>query len=276
MIIINDGELRIMSRNQNDITDKFPELQIPEEAFRASCAVFDGEIVCLDEAGRPQFKKVINRIQQSSEGGIKRASAKNPAYCYLFDCLYLDGRSIINETLIRRKEWLKDSLKKGGPYRLSETVLEGNELFEASRQMNLEGIMAKDRTSRYLPGKRSASWIKVKVRNTVDCIVLGYTKGKGDRSRYFGALHIGQKQDGNWIYRGKVGSGFTTKQMVEIFDHLKKIEISERYITEKPLDNAITTWIQPEVHCEIQYASITPNNTYREPVFVRLRPDLAL
>jgi DNA ligase D-like protein (predicted ligase)/DNA ligase D-like protein (predicted polymerase)/DNA ligase D-like protein (predicted 3'-phosphoesterase) len=276
MIIINDGEIRIMSRNQNDITDKFPELQIPEEAFRASCAIFDGEIVCLDDKGRPQFKKVINRIQQSTEGGIRRAAVSNPAYCYLFDCLYLDGRAIVNEALIRRKEWLKDSLKKGTAYRMSDTVLEGKELFEAARQMNLEGIMAKDRTSRYLPGKRSASWIKVKVRNTVDCIILGYTKGKGDRSRYFGALHIGQLHDEEWIYRGKVGSGFTEKSMKEILKNLNEIERTTKYIKEKPLDDSVTTWLKPEAICEIQYASLTPNNTYREPVFVRLRPDLAV
>ena len=201
-------------------------------------------------------------------------SQKYPVCCYLFDCLYLDGRAIINEPLIRRREWMKDSVKRGGVYRVSETVTEGLELFEAAKKMNLEGIMAKDKTGKYLPGKRSSNWIKVKVRNTVDCMILGFTKGNGDRAPYFGALHIGEKENGRIIYRGKVGSGFNSKSMKEISVIIHKVETTKRYIEEKPLDDAATTWIEPQLYCEIQFASITPNNTYREPVFVRMRPDM--
>ena len=276
MIVLHEGEIKIWSRNQNDITDKFPELQDVEGHFRTGTAVFDAEIVVLDNKGRPDFKKVIRRIQQSTEGGIKRMASSNPAYCYLFDCLYLDGRAIVNEPLIRRKEWLKDSLKIGGNYRMSEEVTEGEELFAAAKEMNLEGIMAKDRTGKYYPGKRAASWVKVKVRNTVDCIILGFTEGKGDRSKFFGALHIGEKVNDEIQYRGKVGSGFGSKNMKEISDVLKGYDSIDRYIKEKPIDNAVSTWIEPIMICEIQYASITDNNTYREPVFVRLRPDLSL
>jgi len=274
LIVVDEGEIRIWSRNQNEITDKFPELLISDEAFRTGSAVFDAEIVVLDKEGRPNFKNVINRIQQSTGGGIRRMSQKYPVCCYLFDCLFLDGRAIINEPLIRRREWLKDSIKRGGVYRVSESMSEGLELFEAARKMNLEGIMAKDKTGKYLPGKRSSNWIKVKVRNTVDCMILGYTQGKGDRAPYFGALHIGEKENGQVIYRGKVGSGFNTKSMKEIYLIINQISKTKRYIKEKPLDDAATTWIEPQLFCEIQFASITPNNTYREPVFVRMRPDL--
>lgn len=273
MIVLDEGKISIRSRNQNDITDKFPELQDVDESFRAYSGVFDGEIVCLDNEGRPDFKKVIRRIQQSTEGGIKRASSSTPAFCYLFDCLHLDGKSIINEPLIRRREWLKDSLKRG-VYRMSESVEDGNGLFAAAKEMNLEGIMAKEKKSRYYPGRRSQSWIKVKVRNTVDCIILGFTEGKGDRKPYFGALHIGEHSDGQLIYRGKVGSGFTEKSMKSIFKVLNEIKSVKRFIKEIPPDDKTTTWIEPLLICELEYASITSNATYREPVFIRLRPDL--
>ncbi len=273
MISIEEGEMRIRSRNQHDITQKFPELLIPEKSFRATNGVFDAEIVCLDAEGRPNFKRVINRVQQSTESGIKRMAAKYPVHCYIFDCLFLDGRAIINEPLYRRREWLADVVKKETPYRVSDVVEDGAALFEASKQLGLEGIMAKDKTSRYHPGKRSPSWFKIKVRHTVDCLILGFTEGRGDRSPYFGALQIGEIKEDHLIYRGKVGSGFDTRGLKKIHQELKKRKPIKRPIKEKPLDDAQTTWIKPELYCEIQFASITPNNTYREPVFVRMRPD---
>ncbi|MEQ9413671.1 MAG: DNA polymerase ligase N-terminal domain-containing protein, partial [Cyclobacteriaceae bacterium] len=148
LISLEDGVIRIRSRNQNDITKQFPELNIP--AFRANCGLFDAEIVCLDKSGKPEFKKVINRLMSSGDNTIEKLSKSSPVYCYVFDCLYLDGRSIINEPLLKRKEWLKDALKKDTPYRTSEFVEDGQSLFEAAREHNLEGIMAKDKASRYL------------------------------------------------------------------------------------------------------------------------------
>ena len=274
LITLDEGELKILSRNKKDITHLFPELNIPDEAFRATAAVFDAEIVCVDEAGRPNFKQVVSRLHHNSQNTIERASKKHPAFCYIFDCLYLDGRPLVNETLERRREWLLDSVKRDTPYRVSEVVEEGLELFEATKKLELEGIMAKDRNSKYFPGKRSSSWYKVKVRNTTDCVILGFTEGKGDRKPFFGALQIAEIDGDNLVYRGKVGTGFDVKSMKKVHEELLKINETDRMIKEKPLDNDSTTWIEPVLFCEIQYASITRNNTYREPVFIRRRPDL--
>jgi DNA ligase D-like protein (predicted ligase) len=274
MVTLDEGEVRLRSRNQRDITAQFPELQIPEEAFRATCGLFDAEIVCLDEKGRPDFKKVIHRLMQSTESGIKKGAARSPAYCYVFDCLYLDGRPIVNEPLWRRKDWLKDAIKSGEAFRVSEVVEEGEELFEAAKKVELEGIMAKDPESRYLPGKRSSSWIKIKVRNSVDCVIIGYTAGKGDRNKYFGALQIVELSNGEPVYRGKVGSGFDAKLMKSIMEELKKLKKIKDPKIENPVDVASTTWVEPKLFCEVQYAMITHNETFREPVFVRMRPDM--
>src|SRR5205085_8697011 len=112
LISLDEGEIRIRGRNGLDVTKQFPELIIPEQAFRATSGLFDGEIVCLESDGRPNFQKVIHRMQQTSEGAIERAKAQHPVVCYLFDCLYLDGRPIVNEPLTRRREWLADAIKK--------------------------------------------------------------------------------------------------------------------------------------------------------------------
>lgn len=274
LITVNEGKITIRSRNQNDISNSFPELLIPEKAFRATNGVFDGEIVCPDEDGRPNFGKVIQRMKTVGGDGIRKSQAKYPAFCYLFDCLYIDGRPLINDPLTRRREWLADAIRKNTPYRLSEALDNGRELFEAARQLGMEGIIAKDKNSRYISGRRNNYWLKIKVRNTTDSLVIGYTKGKGDREPYFGALHLGAIENGRLAYKGKVGAGFDQRTLAEIYDELKTHKLIKRPVKEKPLDDASSVWIDPFIVCEIAYSSITDNNTYREPVFVRLRPDL--
>jgi len=275
MVAVDEGEIRIRSRNQRDITDNFPELLIPEEAFRASSALYDTEIVCLEADGRPNFRQVINRIQQSTESGIKRAKAKHPAVCYVFDCLYLDGRPVANDPLERRRIWMADSIKKAnGIYRVSEAVEDGQALFNAAKEMGLEGVMAKDPSSSYQPGKRVSTWLKIKSRDTADVVVIGYTKGKGNRETLFGALQIAQYIGDELCYRGKVGTGFDDRKFKDVLTALKKIKKAKRPVKEKPLDDAQTVWLEPKLLCEVQFASLTNRGTFREPVFVRLRHDL--
>ncbi len=274
LISLDEGEMRIRGRNGLDLTKQFPELLNGEQAFRATSALFDGEIVCLDAGGKPEFDKVIHRMQQKAEGAIERARAAHPAVCYLFDCLYLDGRPIVNEPLSRRREWLEDAIKKGFAFRLSEAMEDGAALFEAVKQMGLEGIMAKQRKSAYTPGKRSEAWLKIKARHTLECVIIGYTRGQGERAAEFGALHLGQANGGELKYVGKVGSGFDERSLKAVFAELKKLPSSKRPIKQKPLDDSQSVWVEPKLMCEIQFASLTKDGLLREPVFVRLRPDL--
>ena len=274
LISLDEGQIRIHGRNRMDITKQFPELLIADEAFRATSALFDGEIVCLESDGRPVFRNVINRMQQKSEGAIERARAKCPAICYLFDCLYLDGRAIVNEPLIRRREWLQDAIKKHSAYRVSEVVDDGPALFEAVREIGLEGIVAKQRDSIYLPGKRSDSWLKIKARLTTECVIIGYTRGKGDRETSFGALHLAQANGNELQYIGKVGGGFDEASLKAVSAELEKLTAIKRPVKEKPLDDARSVWIEPKLMCEVQFASLTKDGMLREPIFLRLRPDL--
>jgi bifunctional non-homologous end joining protein LigD len=275
LISLEDGKIKIKSRNQNDITLQFPELDLGDKAFRATCGLFDAEIVSLDNVGKPVFKKVINRLMSSGETNIQKLSKTSPVYCYIFDCLYLDGRPLINDPLWKRKEWLKDSIRHDTPYRLSEIMEDGDSLFEASKQHGLEGIMAKRKDSKYLPGKRSDNWLKIKVRSASEVVIIGYTKGKGDRSQTFGALHIAERIKDELHYRGKVGTGFDDAMIKEILKTLKGIsEIKKPKVVGSVLDEKISKWLSPEVVAEVSYSRLTPDKMFREPVFVRLRPDL--
>lgn len=274
LIALEDGQLRIRSRNQNDVTKQFPELLIADKAFRATNGLFDAEIVSLDKQGKPEFKKVINRLMASGETNISKLSKSNPVYCYIFDCLYLDGRSLINEPLLQRKIWLKDAIKKDTPYRVSEWMEDGEGLLEAARAHALEGIMAKRKDGRYFPGRRSDSWLKIKIRNTAECVVIGYNNGKGNRKDAFGGLHLAQWQGEELVYRGKVGTGFDDATIKEIFTRIKKLKEIKKPVEGKVLDEKVSTWVEPKLMLEVTYASLTPDKNFREPVFVRLREDL--
>jgi bifunctional non-homologous end joining protein LigD len=275
LISLDEGQLRIYGRNGMDFTKQFPELVVPD-AFRATAALFDGEIVCLEADGRPHFRNVIHRMQQKGETAIERARAKHPAICYLFDCLYLDGRPILNEPLMRRHEWLEDAVRNESPYRVSEFVEDGPAFLEAVRAMNLEGIMAKQRGSPYLPGKRSDAWLKIKTRQSLECLIVGYTKGQGDRASTFGALHLAQQDGAELRYLGKAGSGFNDDSLKSTFAELEKLPVIKRPVKEKPLDDSRSVWVTPKLIAEVEYASFTPDGFLREPVFLRLRPDLSL
>jgi bifunctional non-homologous end joining protein LigD len=277
LISYEEGKVTIHTRNKNDVTAKFPELLEGEKAFRATNALFDAEIVSLDAAGKPLFKKVINRLMSSGETNIQKLSKSTPCYCYIFDCLYLDGRALINEPLTKRREWLKDAVRADTPYRVSEFVEDGNSLFDAAREHGLEGIMAKKRDSKYTPGKRTDCWFKIKIRQTCEVFIIGYTKGKGDRGQTFGALHIAEQTGDELHYRGKVGTGFddaTIKDIVKVLKDVKQIKKPD--VIGTLFDPRISIWLAPQVVAEVSYSKLTPDKMFREPVFVKLRLDMSV
>ncbi len=274
LISLDRGELRIRSRNQRDLTYAFPELQNPEESFRATGAVFDGEIVCLDEEGRPILADVLRRIQLSCEDAIERARKRHPVVCYLFDCLFLNGRQITQKPLERRRAWLKDVILPGSPYRMSESMADGSALFAAAKRMGLEGIVAKERGSFYYPGRRSSVWLKIKVRQTTACTIIGYTKGGASRASTFGSLYLAQHEGKEFQYVGKVGTGFDNQHLQSIGKALHALNRVDPPVRAKCSVNARIVWVEPKLVCEIQHASWTKHRRLREPVFVRLSPDL--
>src|SRR5690606_28691020 len=139
------------------------------------------------------------------ESTIAKLSRSSPVNCYGFDCLYLDGRPLVNEPLTKRRERIRDAVRQDSPYRVSEVVDDGQALFAASRANKLEGVMGKLCDSKYLPWRRSSGWLNIKVWQTREVLITCYTRGKGDRSETFSALHIAERVDEKILYRGKVG-----------------------------------------------------------------------
>lgn len=272
LITLNEGTINIKSRNGNDITAQFPELNIPDEAFSVNNGVFDGEVVCLDASGKADFSKVMKRLMTKKEMDIGYFSKKHPVYCYLFDVLYMDGRSLVNDPWIRRREWLDDAFRKNTPYRLSEAIEDGEGLFEATKGMGVEGIMAKERLGRYYPGRRSAVWIKVKVKAYADAWIIGYTIGKGERESSFGALHVAEKDaDEKWIYRGKVGTGFSEQTLRNLKEQMDSAGMCNAPIRKKVTEASV--WLEHPILTEIEYSELTREGHYRDPVFKCVRLD---
>jgi DNA ligase D-like protein (predicted polymerase)/DNA ligase D-like protein (predicted ligase)/DNA ligase D-like protein (predicted 3'-phosphoesterase) len=271
VITLEEEQIQIHSRNKNEVTGQFPELQMPDD-LRASCGLFDGEIVYLDETGKPNFQKIINRLKKSSSQTIKKSDS---VCCYLFDCLYLDGRTLVAEPLLRRHEWLEDVIKKDTSYRLSEFVEDGEGLMKAVKKQEMEGIMAKKKDSKYCVGKRSDLWLKVKTETTADCFIIGYTQGSGDRSQYFGALHLAERRDdGSLQYRGKTGTGFNETALKEIDGLLEKTGKIDKPIDRPVRTEKDTTWVEPRIVVEVHYAELTEDKLFRSAVYERLRRDL--
>ncbi len=271
IVYIEDHNVTIISRSGRDITKQFPEISKNVEICRVQNAVLDAELVCLDEVGRPLFHNVISRMHTGGLSSIERNAKKNPVYLYTFDLLELDGRDCTSLSQEKRRDWLETILKKSNHIRISEAMPNGKELFDATKAMGLEGIMVKLKNGNYHPGRRTNDWVKVKHRTEEEAYVIGYTKGKGDRVSVFGALHLAKKEsDGKWKYMGKVGSGFNEDSLNKIFSQLKKLKTTTKPIPDTIEEIDRTIWIEEHFKCEIEYASLSSNGTYREPVFRRL------
>lgn len=269
LIYFEDDQVKIISRGGRDITDKFPELQIPD-FVKAEHAVIDAEIVVLDEKGRPKFHDVISRMHKKGVSGIDKLKHSKPVTCYVFDMLSFDGWDITNIPQKRRREWLLTILNNKSFYRYSKDFKDGQQLFEAIDAQGMEGIMAKDQNAKYFPDQRGSQWLKIKCRKTDDCIILGYTKGQGDRTGSLGAIHLGKKIDNQLVYMGKVGTGYDQKMMDYLFQLFSSIEVVDKPIPDKIEEEHRSVWIKQELGCEIKYATLSSNGTYREPVFVKL------
>jgi len=269
IFLLQNDVVKIYSRSGREITSKFPELN-NSSFFKIESGIFDGEIVCLDEKGKPKFSQVISRMHSSGEQNILKQQRINPVVCYLFDCLVLDGKTIINEPLIKRQAWLNCSLKKNNQIRISESFIDGSALFEATKEMKIEGIMAKKKNSSYVTGQRNKDWLKIKHRSYAKCYIAGYTKGEGDRSNLFGALHLLSENDQKLKYMGKVGTGFDNKKMKNLLQAFKSYISEEKTFEEKTDNDNNSVWLNPKLICKIQFATLSSNGTFREPVFIEL------
>jgi bifunctional non-homologous end joining protein LigD len=276
---IEDGGVRLVSRNQNDLTPRYPELKDLPKFVKAKTAIIDGEVVALDEQGRASFSLMQQRTGFRPGGRRGAANADVPVLYYAFDLLYLDGYDLRKLPLEERKKKLSSVIVTGDSIRYSDHYeQQGKALFEIAQEKGLEGILAKRRDSIYQE-RRSSEWLKIKIRHRVECVIGGYTEPEGSRA-YFGSIVLGlYDKQGRLIHVGQAGSGFTQKSLAEIWKLLKKRDTKQNPFYGEVEALRKVSWIKPELVAEIEYADWTGGTSsgsgpkLRAPVFLGLRDD---
>lgn len=274
---IADGKVRLVSRNQNDLTAQYSELHDLPKLVKAETAILDGEIVALDEEGRSSFSLMQQRTGIRHGGRRTAARGDIQVRYYVFDLLYLDGYDLRRVALEQRKEALLHVVSPGDLLRYSEHFSHGLALFEAAKQKGLEGILAKRRTSVY-EERRSREWLKIKVTHTLDCVIGGYSDPEGSR-QYFGSIVLGlYDKKGRLIHVGQAGSGFDQKTLTGVWQQLEKLQTNRN-----PFYGSVDAlrrvhWLKPELVAEIKFSEWTHETAegsakLRAPVFQGLRED---
>jgi bifunctional non-homologous end joining protein LigD len=259
---IREGGVSLYSRNGISFSKKFSPIVESLRKFGFD-AVLDGEIVVVDDQGRPDFQ-ALQHYQDSGSGHL---------LYYVFDLLYFRGHDLTDLPLIRRKELLKKILPTAPKIRFSDHVKkEGVLFYDVAKEKGLEGIIAKHSQSAYETGRRSRQWLKVKMRLTQEGVIAGFTEPGGGR-KYFGALVLGLFEGDELMYIGHVGGGFTAKDLKDIREKMDPLIQKECPFTVKPETNAPVTWVKPELVCEVSLSGWTEDDVMRQPVFLRLRED---
>ncbi|HEX8357282.1 MAG TPA: non-homologous end-joining DNA ligase, partial [Segetibacter sp.] len=259
---VQKGQVQLYSRNGNSFISSYPEVVEQLSALKVN-AVFDGEIVVLNEEGKPDFQKL-------QDYGMNRSF---PIHYYIFDLLELNGKKLYGLPLIERKKLLEEIIEPNSIIKYSDHIEEsGEEFFELIKQKNLEGIMAKRRQSEYFPGKRSADWLKIKHHQSEEVIIAGFTAPRGGR-KYFGALVLGTMAEGKLIYAGHTGSGFDEVLLKELYEKLQPLIVEKSPFLERVKTNMPVTWVKPEYICEVKFTEWTSDGKLRHPIFLRLRDD---
>jgi bifunctional non-homologous end joining protein LigD len=234
--------------------------------------VLDGEVVALDESGRPSFQRLQSRAQLRRAIEIRHAAVNTPVTYYVFDLLGFEDFDLRSLPLTARKDLLRRVVPAIGAVRYLEHVEEAGEaLYQEAERLGLEGIVGKKAASPYRAG-RSSAWLKVRSRRTGDFAVVGYTAPKGMRGG-FGALHLADFVDDALVYAGRAGTGFTERQLAEV-----RRSLEARTRREPPCGGPLpkekgTTWVAPTLVCEVAYAEWTEEGLLRQPVFLRFRDD---
>jgi len=288
MFIDNTKEIvQLQSRSGNIITHRYPEIvrelkspvsikSLTQSVVRCKSAVLDGEIVLMDnKTGLPSFQNHQRRMNLDHERDIENLSRQIPATYYLFDILYLDGTNVQNLSFLERRKILSQIVNENTRIKISDFIEEiGEEVYKTTKSMGLEGLVAKNKSSKYVQGKRSSDWLKIKHIRTQDCVIIGYNKGEGTREKYFGSLLLAVRDiEGQFQFVGHTGSGFDSISLVQIYEKVQNLRTEKCAIDYVPYTNREPIWVKPEIVAEIKFSDWTRDNIMKSPIFLRLRED---
>ena len=262
--VVEGDTVRLWTRGEQDASRYFGAFLEPRTWVAAQGAIVDGEVIALDSRGEPDFALLQARIK--GRGGLAEPT---PFVYEVFDLLHLDDRSLLDEPLEERRRLLADVLRPDPRVRQSDHVeADGIAFFEAARVRGLEGIMAKDRRSPYVPGARSMAWQKIKIRPEQELVLGGWVKGTG-RAVDLGALLVGVYEDGALRYAGKVGAGFTNASRAELLAAIAPLATDEPPFAAPPPRAAARNaqWLRPEIVIRAEFAGWTADGLVRQAAY---------
>jgi bifunctional non-homologous end joining protein LigD len=266
--------VRLQSRRGQDLTPCFPEVTAELGAQPGGQMIVDGELVALDQDGRPSFNALQNRAQLKSAAEIARAQREAPVLLLCFDLLHFAGLNLRGAKYSDRRRYLSQGVQPAPHLQLVHVSDDAESLYRAALAQGFEGIVAKRLDSTYLPGRRVRTWLKFKAARSAEFLIGGYTRGKGAREP-LGALLLGYRDGKVLRYAGHVGSGLDDAVIAELLKRSAKLQRADSPFAEKPPLHRPTTWLKPELVAEVTFSEWTPAGALRAPVFVRLRDDVA-
>lgn len=277
---IDGDSVRVQSTNLRDVTVSWPELVDLPDAIPATTALLDGELVATDAQGRPSFGLLQQRMHLTGPAVVAARAAEVPIAYVVFDLLHLDGHDLCGLPLTDRRRLLEQVLDPGPRWRVSPSHDDGEALLEAATERGLEGLVAKRADSTYEPGKRTRSWIKVKVRLRQEMVVGGWLPGEGNRAGRLGALLVGYHEaagDGGALrFAGRVGTGFKEAELTRLGGLLADLASDECPFDPPPPRAEILRgprWVRPELVAELEFGEWTHDDRLRHPSYLGLRND---
>jgi bifunctional non-homologous end joining protein LigD len=272
-----DGRnLSFYSRNQLDITRRYPELWPIAKVFGSRPVILDAEVIALDDQQRPSFSQLQQRMHVNDEQSIRRLVNQVPVWLMVFDVLYLDGKSLMTLPWLQRRDYL-DQLhleSDGSPWRVPPAhVGEGDAMLEAARRMRLEGLVAKHVESIYRPGARSADWLKIKIIGDEEFVVGGWVPEAGTRTNRIGSLLIGQfDEQGRLRFAGGIGTGFRVPDHRQLTRLLAGLRTPNSPFAD-PIPKRGALFVEPTTVVQVEYRRRTPEGMVHQGAYKGLRND---
>jgi bifunctional non-homologous end joining protein LigD len=270
---VDGGRLRLVSRNGNEITHRYPELRRLAETLGTREVLLDGEIVATDDAGRPSFEKLQQRMHVDSDAAIRRLAREVPVAYMLFDMLWLDGHSTMGLPYTERRAKLVELGLNGPTWQTPPNeVGDGRATIDVSKRFELEGVVAKRLDSVYEPARRSRAWIKVKNQLQQEFAVGGWQPGEGGRAGSIGSLLVGYYDGVDFVYAGKVGSGLSGAVIADLEAEFGRHGRADSPFTRGRVPKGVR-FVEPTVVVEVRFTEWTSSGNIRQPTFLGVRYD---
>ena len=271
---VRDGVLTLTSRTGNDVTASYPELASLGGLY--DDMLLDGEVVALD-GGRPSFGALADRMHVRDRRKAERLAATRPVTLMVFDLLRLYGADLTSQPLSARREMLERLDLDGRHWQVPPVYDDGAELFAATLEQGLEGVVSKRLSSTYLPGRRSTDWLKSPHHTTISVVVGGWRAEKTNESGRLGAVLVGLPDGaGGWRYAGGLGSGIAGRAATQLAEALAPLRRQDSpFSTEVPRIDAVgVTWVEPTIVVEARALEVTRDGRLRQPAYLGIRTDL--